>query len=51
MRLHQEDAERVIVKAMEYAEPTEEGEREAKDADIELNELIIAQPLGEVRSM
>ena len=42
-------AERDVFKAAEYAEPTEEGEREAKDADIELKELYIAQHLGEVR--
>ena len=34
-----EKAERNVVKATEYTEPTEEGEREAKGADIKLKEL------------
>ena len=36
---HQEEAKRDDVKAAESTEPTEEGEREAEGADIELSEL------------
>ena len=44
-----EKAERDVVKATEYTDPTNEGEREAEDADIELRSCTIAQNLGEVR--
>ena len=36
---HLEKAERDVVKAMEYTEPTKEGKKEVEGADIELKEL------------